>query len=138
MKRILLFLSVAGILAGCRTKERIVMVETVRTDTTYITKMQRDSIYLQDSIGTKESRRGDTVFVEVERLRRIYIERTKHDTLREATHDTILMSPPMEVKVEKPLTRWQRARIRLANMVLCGLGVGVVVLIIRMRKRFLP
>lgn len=138
MKRILLFLSVASILAGCRTKERIVMVETVRTDTTYITKMQRDSIYLQDSIGTKESRRGDTIFVEVERLHRIYIERTKHDTLREATHDTIPMPYPMEVKVEKPLTRWQRVRIRLANMVLCGLGVGVVVLVIRTRKRFLP
>lgn len=114
------------------------MVETVRTDTTFITRHQLDSIYLQDSTSTKESRRGDTVFVEVERLHRIYIERTKHDTLREATHDTIPKPYPVEVRVEKPITRWQRLRLRLADMLLCAMAVGAVISIIRIKKKFLP
>lgn len=126
------------LLSGCKTKERIVMVETVRTDTTFITRHQRDSIYLQDSTSTKESRRGDTVFVEVERLLRIYIDRTKHDTLREATHDTIPKPYPVEVRVEKPLTRWQRIRLRIADMLLCAMAVGAVISVIRIKKKLLP
>lgn len=135
----IIILAVAVVLlAGCKTKERIVMVETVRTDTTFITRHQRDSIYLQDSTSTKERRRGDTVFVEVERLRRIYIDRTKHDTLREATHNTIPKPYPVEVMVEKPLTRWQRLRLRIADMLLCAMAVGAVISVIRIKKKFLP
>ncbi len=138
MNRHALCLLFLALLSGCKTKERIVMVETVRTDTTYITRHQRDSIYLQDSTSTKESRRGDTVFVEVERLRRIYIDRTKHDTLREATHDTIPKPYPVEVMVEKPLTRWQRLRLRIADMLLCAMAVGAVISVIRIKKKLLP
>lgn len=76
--------------------------------------------------------------MEVERLRRIYIERTKHDTLREATHDTIPNPYPVEVRVEKPLTRWQRLRLRIADMILCALAVGAVISVTRIKKKFLP
>lgn len=128
----------AILMAGCKTKERIVMVETTRTDTTYITRHQRDSIYVRDSTHTRESQRGDTVFVEVERLRRIYIDRTAHDTLRVATHDTIPKPYPVEVEVEKQLTRWQRIRLRLANILLCALGIGAVFGVFRLKRKLLP
>lgn len=126
------------LLAGCKTKERIVTIETVRTDTTYITRHERDSIHEHDSIRVSEKQRGDTIFVEVERVRRIYIDKTKHDTIREATHDTIPKPYPMEVMVEKPLTRWQRLRLRIADMLLCAMAVGAVISIIRIKKKFLP
>lgn len=138
MNRSSLCLLFLAMLSGCKTKERIVMVETVRMDTTFITRHQRDSIYLQDSTSSREIRRGDTIFVEVERLRRIYIDKTKHDTLREATHDTIPKPYPVEVMVEKPLTRWQRLRLRLADMILCAMAVGAIIFIVRIKKKFLP
>lgn len=46
MNRLALCLLFPALLSGCKTKERIVMVETVRTDTTFITRHQRDSVYL--------------------------------------------------------------------------------------------
>lgn len=46
-------------LAACKSQERIVTVEKVRTDTTYITRHERDSIHIHDSIHVYET--GDTV-----------------------------------------------------------------------------
>lgn len=80
-KRIIMPLLAVVLLTGCKTKERIVTVETVRTDTTYITRHERDSSHVLDSTRMSERQRGDTIFVEVERLRRIYIDKTKHDTV---------------------------------------------------------
>lgn len=116
MKRTTILCAMLVTLAGCKTHERIVEVERVRTDTTYITKHQRDSVWLHDSIHVKD--KGDTVTIE--RWHTKYIERTTHDTIYHATHDTLPLPYPVEVvkKVEKPLTWWQRTRLHVANIVL--------------------
>lgn len=51
---------IALIFTSCKTK--IVTVEKVRTDTTYITKLQRDSIHIHDSIFVYQWQKGDTVY----------------------------------------------------------------------------
>lgn len=127
----ILWVAIVCLLSGCKTKERIVRIETVRTDTAYITRWQRDSIYLQDSTHTRESRRGDTVFVEVERLRRISIEKAVHDTLREATHDSIPKPYPVEVEVPARLTWWQQTRLHLANILLYVCGIFVCIKLVQ-------
>ena len=116
MKRTTILCAMLVTLAGCKTHERIVEVERVRTDTTYITKHQRDSVWLHDSIHVKD--KGDTVTIE--RWHTKYIERSTHDTIYQATHDTLPLPYPVEVvkKVEKPLTWWQRMRLHVANIVL--------------------
>ena len=116
MKRTTILCAMLVTLAGCKTHERIVEVERVRTDTTYITKHQRDSVWLRDSIHVKD--KGDTVTIE--RWHTKYIERATHDTIYQATHDTLPLPYPVEVvtKVEKPLTWWQRTRLHVANIVL--------------------
>jgi len=116
MKRTTILCAMLVTLAGCKTHERIVEVERVRTDTTYITKHQRDSVWLHDSIHVKD--KGDTVTIE--RWHTKYIERATHDTIYQATHDTLPLPYPVEVvkKVEKPLTWWQRTRLHVANIVL--------------------
>ena len=122
-----------SLLASCKTHERIVTVETVRRDTTYITRHERDSSHVLDSTRMSERQRGDTVFVEVERFRRIYIDKTVHDTIREATHDTVPCPYPVIKEVPAELTQWQRLRLHLANIVLLVLGLWAVVKIWKRR-----
>lgn len=133
-KRIIMPLLAVALLAGCKTKERIVTVETVRRDTTYITRHERDSSHVLDSTRMSERQRGDTIFVEVERLRRIYIDKTKHDTIREATHDTVPRPYPVIKEVPAELTQWQRLRLHLANIVLWALGLWVGLKVLRKKS----
>ena len=116
-------LFVLALLSSCKQVE-YVTVEKVKTDTTYITKWQRDSIWLHDSIHVKE--KGDTVLVEKWHTK--YVESIKHDTTYVATHDTIPDPFPVETIKEVPaeLNWWQRLRMWLGNMVLLALlGVAV-------------
>ena len=133
-KRIIIPLMAVALLAGCKTKERIVTVETVRRDTTYITRHERDSSHVMDSTRMSERQRGDTVFVEVERLRRIYIDKTVHDTIREATHDTVPRPYPVIKEVPADLTQWQRLRLHLANIGLYGLAGWVAIWFLRRKS----
>ena len=115
-------LLVVGWLTSCTTT-RVVTVERVKNDTTYITKQQRDSIWLHDSIHVTE--RGDTI--SIERWHTKYIEREVHDTLYRAKTDSIPV--PYEVIKEVPaeLSWWQTARIHLANILLYAILIfGII------------
>ena len=127
-------LFVAGLIAclcltGCTTT-KVVTVEKVKTDTTYITKQQRDSIWLHDSIHVTE--RGDTI--RIERWRTKYIEREVHDTLYRAKVDSIPV--PYEVIKEVP-----RQKTLLERAVVCAgiIAIMILILIVVSRlKKFLP
>ena len=127
MKNLCLIILVALLLVGCKTKERVVTVEKVRNDTTYITKHQRDSIWLHDSIHVTE--KGDTI--RIERWHTKYIEKATHDTLYQATHDTIPQPYPVEKLVERELTWWQQTRMHLGEALLALAGIAVVVVVVR-------
>jgi hypothetical protein len=118
-------------MAGCKTKERVVTVEKVRTDTTYIMKHQRDSVWLHDSIHVTE--KGDTI--RIEKWHTKYVEKATHDTLYQATHDTIPQPYPVEKLVERELTWWQQTRMHLGEALLALAGIAVVVFVIR--RKFL-
>jgi hypothetical protein len=109
----LIGLIICALLSSCSTT-KVVEVEKVRTDTTYITKWQRDSVWLHDSIHVTE--KGDTV--RIERWHTKYVENQVHDTTYVANHDTI--PQPYEVVKEVPaeLSWWQRVRLWLGNAVL--------------------
>ena len=130
-----LVILVAGLLVGCKTKERVVTVETVRTDTTYITKHQRDSVWLHDSIHVKEELKGDTILLTTIKWHTKYIEKATHDTLYQATHDTIPQPYPVEKLVERELSWGQQTRRHLANIMLWLLGIGGALFI--RKKKFL-
>ena len=118
---------VALLLVGCKTKEKVVTVEKVRNDTTYITKHQRDSVWLHDSIHVTE--KGDTI--RIERWHTKYVERATHDTLYQATHDTIPQPYPVEKLVERELSWWQQTRMHLGEALLALAGIAVAVFVIR-------
>lgn len=140
MRNLILLIAALAIVSGCKTKERVVTVEKVRTDTTYITKQQHDSIWLHDSIYMKEWLQGDTVYQLRDRWHTKYIEKLRVDTFLRLKTDSVPVPYPVEkiVKVEKPLTWWQTARLSFANIMLILLAIFAGVKLWQYRKKILP
>lgn len=100
---------------SCTTTRYVPVVEH-RTDTVQITHQQRDSIWLHDSIYTKEYTQGDTVYMLRDRWHTKYIESLRHDTTYISKRDTIPC--PYPVEVERQLSWWQKTRLHMANIML--------------------
>lgn len=126
MKRMMMFwallVALSLILTGCKTRQ-VVVATAHSTDTVVITKHQRDSIWLHDSVHVHEYMRGDTVYVAVDKWHTQFVGRDRHDTVYVATHDTI--PQPVEVLREVPrqLSWWQRTRLTIANLILTALAL---------------
>ena len=112
------------LLTGCKTV--YVPVETVRTDTLIVAHIVTDSVwvdrYMHDSVYIHEN--GDTVWFEKWHTRYVdrWRDRVTHDTIYRSKTDSVTMTR----EVEKPLTKSQRARLHLANVVLVLLGFAVL------------
>ena len=126
---IILCLLVWWALSSC-TKTEYITVEKVRTDTTYITKHQRDSIWLHDSVMVSE--KGDTV--RIEKWHTKYIEKQVHDTLYKSKTDSIPVPYPVIKEVEKKLTKTQKGLMGVGLLTL----MAVIVLAGWKLKQFLP
>ena len=116
-------------LMSCKQIE-YVTVEKVRNDTTYITKHQRDSVWLHDSIMVSE--KGDTI--RIEKWHTKFVEREVHDTLYQARHDTIPQPYPVTQYVEKPLSKIQKSLIGVGIFAL----MGIIIFAVWKLKKFLP
>ena len=116
-------------LMSCKQIE-YVTVEKVRNDTTYITKHQRDSVWLHDSIRVSE--KGDTI--RIEKWHTKYIEREVHDTLYRAKVDSI----PVPYEVIKEVPR-KKSTIELVVFCICIITIMALVLFLGLKlKMFLP
>ena len=113
MNKLGIIIAMVLVLSGCKTRTVVVTVPEVRTDTLIITKSQRDSIWLHDSVYVSEKTENDTVWLEVKKWHTKYIETRTRDTIYIATHDTIAQPYPVEVikEVEKELTWWQKTKM---------------------------
>lgn len=116
-------------LVSCRSV-KYVPVETIKTDSIYVNKIQRDSIHHLDSIFVLV--KGDTV--RVEKYKYLYRDRFVRDTLCVVQRDTIREPYP----VEKELTRWQQWKIELGGFamaaILALLALGIFRLVRKLRK----
>lgn len=112
-------------LVGCRT---YVPVETVRTEVVKELEIQRDSIYVLDSVFVRS--KADTVFVE--RWRVEYKEVLRVDTLHIVERD----STNNVVAIERPLTKWQQVKmdVGLGTMIALPLLVALYILYRRLKK----
>lgn len=100
---------------SCRTTE-YVPVEVVRTDTTYINKVQRDSIYQLDSIYIRD--KGDTVLIT--KTRYLYRDKLIRDTVYASKTDSVQVPYPIEHK----LTWWEQFRLDFG-----GWAIVIVIII---------
>lgn len=101
-------LIVISLLCGCKTV-RYVPVETVRTDSVYVDRWQRDSVYVRDSVWVNRWTAGDTVFVDKVVYKWRYRDRRLRDTLRILRYDTVETPVP----VERELGWWEQTRLKL-------------------------
>lgn len=112
------FFALLTVVCSCTTT-RYVPVESVRTE--YRDRLQRDSIYLKDSVYIRE--KGDTVFFTKYSTK--YIERLRVDSFCKI--DSIQVPYPVEVikTVEKKLSWWQSIKMELG-----GLAMGLLIVIL--------
>ena len=125
----------ALLMCSCKTIEYVPVVEKeVHHDSIYFTKVQRDSVWLHDSISVKE--KGDTI--RIERWHTKYIEKQVHDTTYIAKVDSIPVPYEVVKEVAAELSWWQQTRMKLGEaliLILSGLaGLGVW----RIYRRFKP
>lgn len=126
---VILVVLICLLFASC-TKTEYITVEKVRNDTTYINKVQRDSIYLHDSTSVKVA--GDTVWIE--RWHTKWQNHVEHDTVYKARTDSVPVPYPVTKYVEKPRSTFEKG--------IMGVGIlsimALVVFIAFKLKRFLP
>ena len=112
--------------SGCSPK--IIEREVVKTDTCFIQKERRDSIYLKDSVYVREWIQGDTVRIETLRWRDRWRERIVRDTSYVSVRDTIKITTTREVA--KPLSSWQSFQIWVGRLALIAITMLLIVFII--------
>lgn len=100
-------LLLAAMAAASSCSPRIIENIRYQRDTTYVQQVKVDSVYRRDSVFIRE--KGDTVIIYKERIRDRYVFR--HDTLRLVKVDSVAVERVKEVKVEKPLSAWETAKI---------------------------
>ena len=102
-------------MCSCKTIEYVPVVEKeVHHDSIYFTKVQRDSVWLHDSISVKE--KGDTI--RIEKWHTKYIEKQVHDTTYVSKVDSVPV--PYEVIKEVPakLSKTQKGLILIGILTL--------------------
>ena len=123
MKQRIYIWSAVGIalllLFGSCQSIRYVPVETIRTDSLYLTVHKRDSMHIKDSVYVKE--KGDSVIVD--RWHTVYRDRIIHDTIYVEKEKEVMVPYP----VEKELTWWQKTKLELGEF---SIGVILVLLIV--------
>ena len=98
----------ALLMCSCKSVEYVPVIQhETHHDSIYFTKVQKDSVWLHDSILIKD--RGDTVWVEKWHTK--YVEKQVHDTTYIAKIDSIPAPYPVKEYVEKPLKWWQKSLI---------------------------
>lgn len=88
------------------------------TEIEYRDRYVRDSLYFRDSVFVKEQVKGDTVFQDKYVYKYIYKYKERSDTLVREVRDTTFC----EVKVEKPLSMAQKAKIGAFWWLVLGLA----------------
>ena len=119
-----LFWAVAALvlLSGC-SRVQYVPMQTVLKDSIVFHRIDIDSVVIKDSIFIDRTK--DTVYKYVERWQEKYIIR--NDTTIIERVDSI----PVEVKVEKQLTRWQQIKIDYGDNVMVMLVAVIVVICVQ-------
>ena len=112
------------LLAGCKT---YVPVETVRVETERVVDVQRDSVYVMDSVFIRE--KADTVYITKWRIE--YKEALRVDTFNLERVDTLNTI----VEVERKLTKWQQTKMNIGTGVMWAVPILTIVgLFILFRK----
>ena len=139
-------MSIANILAGiilglivcalitlfssCTTTKYVPVIEH-HTDTLIQTKVQKDSVFMHDSVEVRIA--GDTVTID--RWHTKYISKEVHDTIYQSKTDSVPAPYPVEVIKEVPaeLTMWQRLKMKVGGAAIILLLIAFAIWVWRTR-----
>lgn len=116
--------------ASCRTIQTVEVPVPVH-DTTYITKTERDSVFVEHT--THEYVKGDTVFMKITTTK--YVDRVKKDTVRLYVEKPIEIVKTETKTVEKPLNFIEKTLIAFGVLFILSLVRVVVISIIGLKKK---
>ena len=126
---IIMGLLLCAMLSGCTTTQYVPVIEH-KTDTLIQTKVQKDSIWLHDSI--KVTEKGDTV--RIEKWHTKYVEKQVHDTTYISKTDTVPQPYPVikEVPRKRSTMEWVLSIVGFLSI------LGIILWVVNKLKRFLP
>jgi hypothetical protein len=116
--------------ASCRTIQTVEVPVPIH-DTTYITKTERDSVFVEHK--THEYVKGDTVFMKITTTK--YVDRVKTDTVRLYVEKPIEIVKTETKTVEKPLNFIEKTLIAFGVLFILSLISVVVISIIGLKKK---
>ena len=120
----------ALLMCSCKSIEYVPVIEKeVHHDSIYFTQLQRDSIWLHDSIRVEA--KNDTI--KIEKWHTKYIEKLRVDTTYIAKTDTVPV--PYEVKVEVP-AKMSKTQKGLMMIGLLSIMAAIVALAFWLKKLF--
>ena len=97
MKKVLIILICASLAAACSPR----IIENVRTQIEYRDRIQRDSLYVHDSIYVYQHQKNDTVYMDKYVYKYAFKDRFIHDTTYIAHHDTTTVVKEVPAKLTK-------------------------------------
>lgn len=109
-----------SLLTGCKSVQ-YVPVKTVITDSIYVDRYLRDSIYQRDSVFVNQWMVGDTVYHDKVIWKYVYRDKVRYDTVSILRSDSVSVPYP----VERKLTKWEQIRLDVG-----GWAIGVVIITI--------
>ena len=105
-------------LTGC-TSVRYVPVESVTHDSIYISRVERDSIHVHDSIYMEVLSKADTVYQTKYIQKVVYRDALRTDTMIVERVDTIRLPYP----VERQLSKWEKIKLDFGGMLMGGIAI---------------
>ena len=105
-------------LTGC-TSVRYVPVESVTHDSIYISRVERDSIHVHDSIYMEVISKADTVYQTKYVQKVVYRDALRTDTMIVERVDTIRLPYP----VERQLSKWEKIKLDFGGMLMGGIAI---------------
>lgn len=123
MRSILLLLLM--ITASCSTYHQ--PMETVVRDSLYITQRMIDRVLIRDSVFERHVH--DTIYRYRERETVRYL--SLRDTMYIERRDSVTVPYP----VERELTKWEAARMRMGDILLVSVNIGLIYVVIWLIKR---
>ena len=108
-------------LTGC-TSVRYVPVESVTHDSIYISKLERDSIHVHDSIYLEVKQQADTIIKTKYVQKVVYRDALRTDTFFIERVDSVQVPYP----VERKLTKWESVKMDIGGIAIGGVVVMVI------------
>lgn len=113
-----------SLFVGCKSI-RYIPVETVTTDSIYVDRYLRDSIYQRDSVFVNQWMVGDTVYHDKVIWKYVYRDKVRYDTVSILRSDSVRVPYPVEHK----LTKWEEVSLTVGGWAIAFIIIVILIVV---------